>query len=180
MVDYVRRVLEFMRLASARDAISREHGVFIGTFKIEKYADERCMTLHRPYAVSVFHNSVVNLGCQELWKLATAQPGAVAYSNANAAIGVGDGNAPVLPTQFNLQGANKTFVPMDAGYPSAPVNGLERWRATFGPGDANYAWEEFGVFNSTAPGVMLNRALSSEGTKVLGQTWTVTASITIS
>lgn len=55
--------------------------------------------------------------------------------------------------------------------------------STFGTGDANMAWAEWGIDQGTATGVstgaattpLLNHAVSAQGTKASGQTWTATA-----
>lgn len=60
--------------------------------------------------------------------------------------------------------------------------------AVFGTGVANFAWAEFGTDNYTASGVtstglgasviFINHGISAQGTKVSGQTWTATETIT--
>ena len=52
--------------------------------------------------------------------------------------------------------------------------------AAFGSADANHNWNEFAVFNASSGGTMLNRKVSSQGTKASGQTWTLDLAITIS
>jgi hypothetical protein len=53
--------------------------------------------------------------------------------------------------------------------------------ATFGTGDANFAWQEWGIDQGTAAGTgasttpLLNRAVSNQGTKASGQIWTASA-----
>jgi hypothetical protein len=92
------------------------------------------------------------------------------YNNANAYIGVGDGTTAFAKTQTDLQGANKLRRPMMAGYPQLSGN-IITWRASFGPNDANFAWNEFGVFNASTGGTMLLRLVQSKGTKQSGDTW---------
>ena len=53
------------------------------------------------------------------------------------------------------------------------------WRATFGTSDANWAWQEWGVFNAAAAGTMLNRKVTSLGTKTSAATWQLTVSVTV-
>lgn len=55
--------------------------------------------------------------------------------------------------------------------------------ATFGTSAGNFAWAEFGTDNGTADsntvsGVFLNHGISAQGTKVSGQTWTATETLT--
>lgn len=67
---------------------------------------------------------------------------------------------------------------MSATYPSVATN-VVTLVAAYGPTEGNFAWNEFGVFNAISGGTMLNRAVSSLGTKTTG-TYTFTVTITIS
>jgi len=102
-----------------------------------------------------------------------------AFNNANAYLGVGDSNTAFAASQTDLQAAtNKLRKAMDATYPQRSTNILTL-RSTFGSSEANFAWEEFGTFNASAAGVMLQRKVQSLGTKVVGQQWELTATLTI-
>jgi hypothetical protein len=69
---------------------------------------------------------------------------------------------------------------MDTNYPARTGQTAE-WRATFGSGDANYAWEEYTVVNASSDsGKNLNRKTASKGTKSSGETWTLSLQITFS
>lgn len=100
------------------------------------------------------------------------------FNSANAYLGVGDGTTAFANTQTDLQGTNKLRKPMDAGYPTLSGNQIT-FRATFGGADANFAWNEWGVFNASTGGVMLNRKVESLGTKASGSTWVLTVTITL-
>lgn len=151
-----------------------------GCWQLEKFENAQAFKALRPYSKTTFNNILVNVGMAEMWNLVTAQ-GGTAFSNANAYIGVGDSAVAAAVGQTDLQAAvNKLRVAMDATYPNAPVNGLEQWRSTFSGGQANFAWNEFAVFNAAAAGTMLNRLVSAQGTKTAGQVWVVTCSITLS
>lgn len=110
------------------------------------------------------------------------------FNNTNAAIGVGDSATAEAATQTDLQAAsNKLRVAMDATYPlhtDGTTSGAASivFRSTFGSAQANYAWAEFGVFNSptAATGRMLNRKVAANGTKASGATWQMTVTITLS
>jgi hypothetical protein len=127
-------------------------------------------------------NVALNEGLQGVIKLiwGLASP-PTAWDNSNARLGVGDSNTAESASQTGLQAAtNKTYKAMDSGYP-ARTNQTAEWRATFGSGDANYAWEEYTVVNAADDtGVNLNRKISSKGTKVSGETWTLSLQITFS
>lgn len=109
------------------------------------------------------------------------------FNNAQAAIGVGDSNTAAAATQTNLQAAsNKLRKAMDATYPmhtDATTSGAASivFRSTFATGDANFAWQEWGVFNSAvdATGRMLNRKVESLGTKTSAATWQFTVTLTL-
>ena len=102
------------------------------------------------------------------------------FDNTNAYIGVGDGNAAFSAAQTDLQGTSKTRKAMEATYPdqSQGANVL-RFKSSFGTGDANYAWQEWGVFNAASSGTMMNRKVESLGTKTSSQTWEFTVDIQI-
>ena len=128
--------------------------------------------------MSVFGgNILLNEGINEAWKLICGT-GGMAFDNTNAQLGVGDSSAAEDATQTDLQGTNKLYKSMDAGYPTAGTDQKAVWRATFGGDDANWAWEEFSVKN--ANDINLNRKVESKGTKASGTTWILTLEITLS
>lgn len=113
------------------------------------------------------------------------------FSNARAALGVGDSTTAAAATQTDLQAAtNKVRVGMDAGYPShtdGTTSGAATvtFRATFDTSTANHRWREWGTFNSStaATGRMLNRKvedLDGGSAKTSAQTWQLTVTITLS
>jgi len=102
------------------------------------------------------------------------------WDNANARIGVGDGTTAEDASQTGLQGTNKAWATMDAGYPQRS-NQTAIWRASFGGTEANFSWQEFTVVNaSDDSGKNLNRKVVDKGTKSSGETWTVELKITFS
>lgn len=157
----------------------REAAKVRGVWTLAKYASEGAYAAGVAYEQATFTNLLTTAGLQAMGRLLTAQGSVTAFSNANAYIGVGTGTTAAAVGQTDLQGATKTRAAMDVGYPTDPTNGTWVWRATFGSGVANHAWEEFGVFNASSGGIMLNRALSSQGTKISGQVWVATATITV-
>ena len=58
----------------------------------------------------------------------------------------------------------------DAGYPTRSGNVLT-FKSTFGSSEANFVWNEWGVFNAMSGGVMLSRKVESMGEKVSGSVW---------
>jgi hypothetical protein len=98
------------------------------------------------------------------------------FSNANAHIGVGNGTTAFDVAQTDLQGASKTRKAMESGYPTRSGAQLT-FRSVFGTSDANYAWEEVGIFNASSAAQMLSRKVENKGTKASGATWTVTVTL---
>lgn len=151
-----------------------------------------------PYAVVESEGNLLMYGgasCQ--WQTligngtATAGQALTYFSNAQAAIGVGDSNTAAAATQTNLQGTtnvtDRIRKAMDATYPlhtDATTSGAASiiFRSTFATTEANFAWQEWGVFNSAtdATGRMLNRKVESLGTKTSAATWTFTVTLTLS
>lgn len=110
------------------------------------------------------------------------------FNNANAALGVGDSTTAAADTQTDLQAAtNKLRRAMDATYPqhtdTTGTAGSKSivFRSTFATADANWAWQEWGVFNSptAATGRMLNRKVESLGTKTSAATWVLTITLSL-
>jgi hypothetical protein len=68
---------------------------------------------------------------------------------------------------------------MDATFPSI-AGAVITYQATFATGDANWAWNEWGVFNAASAGTMFQRKVESLGTKTSAQTWQFNVAITVS
>ena len=101
------------------------------------------------------------------------------FNNANAHIGVGDSTTAFAAGQTDLQAAaNKFRKAMDATYPQRSVN-VATFRSTFGTAEANFAWQECGVFNASSGGTMFNRKVESLGTKASTQSWQFTVTLTL-
>jgi hypothetical protein len=160
--------------------------------RLEKFEGDD--TTKKPYAIREHTGNLLMYGgasCQ--WETligngtGTAGQALTYFNNANAAIGVGDSNTAAAATQTDLQSAsNKPRVGMDATYPvhtdgTASGNASISFRSTFATGTANFAWAEWGVFNSptAATGRMLNRAVSSLGTKTSASAWQFTVTLSL-
>jgi len=143
---------------------------------IERYDENGVL-----YNTSEFdNNGLANTGIDELWTL-VGGTGATQFDNTNAYIGVGDDNTAFAAGQTDLQAVtNKLRQGMEATYPTYGSSQKITFKSSFGGSDANWHWEEFGVFNASSSGVMLNRKVEDEGTKTSGQTWVVTLEITLS
>lgn len=105
--------------------------------------------------------------------------GYTTFANANAYIGSGDSSTAFSAAQTDLQAAtNKFRQAMDVTFPTQATNVLT-FQATFATGDANYAWEEWAVFNDVSAGTMLNRKVEALGTKTSAQSWQFQVALTV-
>lgn len=101
----------------------------------------------------------------------------IALDAANAYLGVGDGTAAFNASQIDLQGTNKIRKGMDSGYPmSRPP--AATFRSIFTQEEANFEWNEWALFNASEGGVMLNRVIENNGTKLNNQTWILEVTVT--
>ena len=144
--------------------------------KDSKEIEEKGIT---PYEVSdIEGNALVNAGINQFWTLGCAGGGV--NWGLGAYLGVGDSSAAEAPAQTDLQAAtNKLRVAMNGGYPTYGTLQKATWQSDFTSTQANYAWQEFGVFSGASGGTMLNRKISSQGTKTAGQTWRLSLEITL-
>lgn len=134
----------------------------------------------KPSLMVVNGNILLNEGINLLWTLACGGSG-TPWNNANAYIGVGDGTTAESATQTGLQGTNKAYKAMDAGYPTYGTNQQARWQSTFGGTEANFTWNEITVANGDSDtATNLNRKVQSMGTKASGTTWIAQLTITLS
>lgn len=110
------------------------------------------------------------------------------FNGTNSYVGVGD-NSTANPSPNNLNDlqatTNKVRVVVDATYPTVGAAGgstsnVGTWRMTADGNTANFAWNEWAIFNAASAGDMLNRAVQAFGTKASGTVWQLTTTITIS
>jgi len=134
--------------------------------------------LFKPYQVIEGEgNCLLNSGIDEMWDLVVGDS-SNHFDNTNAQIGVGDSDTAADATQTDLQAAtNKTYKGMESGYPTS-TSQKAIFKASFGSDEANYAWNEWVVKQSTSA-KCLNRKVESLGTKSTG-TWTLEVSVTLS
>lgn len=146
-------------------------------FKVEKFwSDELEAMLAgrkalKPYdVVEGEGNLLTTVGATALFTKLIGGAGTV-FDNTNGYLGVGDSSTAETTAQTDLQASsNKLRKAMDATYPIVTTNTCV-WRSTFATSDANFAWNEWGVFNASSAGSMLNRKVQSLGTKASGATW---------
>jgi len=100
------------------------------------------------------------------------------FTNTTSYLCVGDSATAFAVTQTDLQAAtNKLRKGMDSTYPTRTANALV-FKATFATGEANFAWNEWGIANAVSGGTLLNRVVSGLGSKNSG-TWSLTVTLTV-
>lgn len=145
-----------------------------------------------PIRVVETDNLLVFGGVSALWQCligngtATAGAALTFFNNANATIGAGNGLTAVAATDTNLVGASKLRRGMNSGYPQhtdgvVAAAAKITFQSTFGTADANFDWQEIGIFNHATDGSgrMLNRKTQAIGVKSSSVSRVVTAEITI-
>ena len=148
---------------------------------LRKFANDEMFASDVPFeTVKIPQNLLLNEGIAELLDLLIGA-GGTAFNNANSYLGVGDSATAEAATQTGLQAiTNKLYKAMEATYPSRSAQTIT-FRSVFGSADANFDWNEFTAANGNSDAaVNLNRKVSAQGTKAVGQTWTLDLQITIS
>jgi hypothetical protein len=140
-----------------------------------------------PYAeVLTVGNNLTTAGLGRIATLLNAGTGNL-ISSTTARVGAGNGSTAFAIGDTDLSAAagsaNRWF---QAATVTIPSNVLT-FAATFASADGNFAWNEWGIdigatntSSNAVAAVLLNRKVASNGTKASGQTWTATATITIS
>jgi hypothetical protein len=113
------------------------------------------------------------------------------WDNTHVGLAVGNSATADAIGDSDLGGASKRYNAMDATFPTVS-NGVITFKATYASGEAEFAWDEYGVVvpNTTtafaagaakpASYVLLNRkAPAALGTKGAGTSWALTVTITI-
>lgn len=196
-----------MSFADASRAVERE---FVGaalshaepmrwraTWKVEKnwLAADSAHDVGDQEVVLGAGNLLMNGGASVLWRRlitrnpSTSSTGAAlqAFSTGNARLAVGNSTATAAVTQNNLSGGSVRYNSMVSGYPShtdgTSSSGARQvqFRALYTTAQANFAWQEWGIFNSSgASRRMLNRRVQSLGTKTSSAQWTFTVTLALS
>jgi hypothetical protein len=181
----------FLRCA-ARKAVSvsvLERLAWHVNFQVEKWHREEEFLAGAPPDETLRDsgNILLNAGINRLEDLLIGA-GGQALDNTHCRIGAGDGTTAVAATDTDLSAAagstHRWFQVMDATYPSRSSQTIT-FKATFGTGDGNFTWNEWGIDAGTASGntvtaPLLNRKIASLGTKTAGATWAFTVTLTIS
>lgn len=128
-------------------------------------------------------NLLLNAGITRMLNLLIASGATQAFDPTHCRIAVGDSNTAASASQTDVQAVtNKYYKLCSSDTVSAQTLTVV---ATFGTAVANFAWQEWGIDQGTADSAttgvapMLNRKVTSLGTKASGATWVFTVAITI-
>ena len=129
-------------------------------------------------------NLLVYGGASSFWDLLIGAGNQTAFNNANAYLGVGDSATAAAIGQTDLLGTDIRNG-MEASYPihtDGVTVGSEDcvFKASYATGEANFAWNEWAVFNHATTGRMLQRKVESLGTKTSAAVWTLTVTLSLS
>lgn len=145
----------------------------------------------RPYEEVVSGcNLITTAGWQRALNLIFGIQTTGAYGSATMRIGVGTGTTSAAVGNTDLAAATGptgrffNLATGNASFSAGTATQRATIAATFGTGDANFAWAEWGIDQGTsgsgtgaATAVLLNRAVSAQGTKTSGQTWSASAAL---
>jgi hypothetical protein len=148
-----------------------------GWFTVQKYAAEELAADPRatPYETVRGKNLLVTTGANAYHQRLIGT--SVTAFGSGAYLGVGTSTTAPVIGQTDLLGSPVRKV-VDAT-PSISGNQIS-FVATFTTADANFAWNEAGIFNASSSGVMLNRVQQAFGTKTSSLQWVLTGTIALS
>lgn len=121
--------------------------------------------------------AMTNNGCLEMIRLLHGISGAVAYNTAGTYVCIGTGTTAFATTDTKLAAEV-----IRKKCTSVAINGAVMTIVVqFASAEANNAWNEWGIANSATKdgGMLLNRVVKNNGTKVSGQVWDMTITITL-
>lgn len=175
------------QLAKVVDNIERDTKWYIRRWESPKdqktqttYEDKEAVDLFgMPQNTTIDGNILVNEGINEMWLL-VGGTGATLYNNANAQLVVGTSTTGENASNTYASFSGAVTKGMDTTFPTTGSNQKIIFRSTYASGEANQAWNEFGCRNGSSRNKLLNRKVSSQGTKQSGQTWELTLEITLS
>lgn len=106
------------------------------------------------------------------------------FSSGNTQIIIGDSTQTFDSAQIDTgsSGANRFNKAMDSGYPTSTAANVVTWQMTATTSEANFAWNEWLVKNSSASSsgtaTALLRKQEALGTKTSAQSWSMNAQVT--
>lgn len=148
-------------------------------FRINRFNSEKDYKAGKLASTSEFDgNKLTNAGINELWTLIAGTGGTKFDTGAYLIVGTGSGAENASDVEGTFTAGVK--VKVETGYPTYGTNQKVTYKAVFNGSVANQAWNEFGVLNKQSSGVLLNRKVSNQGTKISGQVWELELEITMS
>lgn len=147
-----------------------------GRFIVAKYWADDDLKWATPYEVLEGDNLLLTAGATALFNRLSGLGGVTAFDATNGRLCVGDSSTAASVGQTDLQGSNKTRKVFDG----APVISTNTFTCvtTFTTSDANHAWQEAGIANSSSGAVLLNRVVQNFGTKTGSVQWVLTGVLT--
>lgn len=147
----------------------------------------------QPYLVKEIEgNQLLAGGASLLWEClignGTTASTARKYFNATAALGVSTSLTAASSFQTNLLGTNKKYKALSAAYPTHTTGSTAStaakvvFKSTFTTTEGNFAWNEWGVFNTATTGAnqrMLNRKVGALITKTTAATASLTVTLSL-
>lgn len=157
-----------------------DHGRWRADVRVDKYWGDDRAAQPDPYdTVEVKDcNILVTNGINILLNalIVAASP---LWNATNARIGVGDSATAATIADTDLNAASNKLRVVVNSIPTVATNVLTAV-ATFTTGQANWVWNEWGLFNAASGATsMLNHAVTNLGTKTSASAWTITVTITI-
>jgi hypothetical protein len=149
----------------------------------------------KPYSSTFDHdcNLIVHAGWAALLGGIAGTSIGTKFSNTAGRVGVGTSSTAATAADVQLGGdtggsSTTSYYQLVSGTPTITTSTAPAtlvFAATFGSGNANFAWNEFGIDNGTASSVtttstgyvFINHGISAQGTKASGQTWNITATL---
>lgn len=125
----------------------------------------------------VVGNTALKVGLANIWACAVDAANAAPYTNSTALIGVGDSSTPENPDQTGLLGENQAYASMDSGFPMAVGQTGMLFQATFGYDEAEFAWNEWCVTNTSEKPIC--RKVEYRGTKGPNSVWVMQVRVDI-
>lgn len=148
--------------------------------RILKWEEDAYLRGDDPHEEFVHEGNIVTTsGAAAMWSLLMGDGLITNFSNSNARVGVGDSSTAAAAAQTDLQAStNKLRKACLAGSPGRTNNAIT-FMTTFTAAEANFDWNEMGVFNAQSGGTMLNRGTFTGGTKPSNQVWAAIMTITL-
>lgn len=181
VTEHDRSMLEKLYSSLCKGLGISEHSQWRVEWKVEKWIDtaRKIAGFEPDEVVCDTQNIILDVGANEMLKLISGT-GGTAFSSANSVIWVGTDSSTENAAQTGVlaTGSNRAYANIDSGYPTVSGRQLV-YRASFGPDEANFAWNEASIANGTGTNsISMNRKVSALGTKTTG-TWTIQITISL-